>query len=155
MLPIPIRDLREYVLERSSGHCEFPLCPQPFQEMAHLLHRGMGGGPSRNTRGNVLGLCRDHHRRYDSGQLTPGDWSALLSTATTRRTVDVDRCVWTGCDDLHIATTYFVVNSTQEGYHLCRFHVDVIHEPVFSMRRVETRLLMYRLVEVIRSVESK
>ena len=152
MLPMPIRDLREYVLERSSERCEFPHCPQPFQEMAHLRHRGIGGGPSRNTQDNVLGLCRVHHWRYDNGAFTDGDWWMLL--ATTATPLGDGWCDWPRCIDPHDGHRY----SPPDGVHLeylmlCTIHNDVLAAPTLAGRRAETRLVLMRLVELLRSVE--
>jgi hypothetical protein len=57
--------LRADVLARD-GKCVWPSCTytEPLQ-LAHLTHRGMGGGESRNTEDNVVMLCRIHHDCLD------------------------------------------------------------------------------------------
>jgi len=57
--------LREEVFERASGRCEWPGCPDPAEELAHLTHRGMGGSKTRNVASNCAALCSRHHDCLD------------------------------------------------------------------------------------------
>ena len=67
-----LRALRDNVLERD-GQCVWPGCDyeitgtNPLQ-LAHLVHRGMGGSQSRNTEDNCVTLCRIHHDILDGRQ---------------------------------------------------------------------------------------
>jgi len=66
--------LRDEVFARD-GSCRWPGCVLPTTdawgyehnplEMAHLVHRGMGGSRERNTLANVVVLCRAHHALLD------------------------------------------------------------------------------------------
>ena len=59
--------LRELTAFRAEGVCEWAGCSEPGAEMAHLLHRGMGGNPSqdRNVLANTVWLCQYHHDILD------------------------------------------------------------------------------------------
>lgn len=62
-------ELRQIVLARDKG-CVWPGCDReigwanPLQ-LAHLTHRGMGGGESRNTEDGAVMLCQIHHDCLD------------------------------------------------------------------------------------------
>lgn len=58
-------ELREVVFARAHGICEWPPCNDPAQVLAHLTHRGMGGGKSRNTEDNAAAMCERHHDILD------------------------------------------------------------------------------------------
>ncbi len=70
---VDLSALREATAVRAGGVCEWAGCSEAGEEMAHLLHRGMGGNPSqdRNTLDNTAWLCQYHHdildRRRDQG----------------------------------------------------------------------------------------
>ena len=57
--------LRREVAELSGGRCEWPSCPEPGVELAHIRSIGMGGRPSADEIGNVLFACKDHARISD------------------------------------------------------------------------------------------
>jgi 5-methylcytosine-specific restriction endonuclease McrA len=58
--------LRNEANDRAQGMCEWPKCGSPYDlEMAHLIHRGMGGSPAANVLSNVAMLCRYHHDIFD------------------------------------------------------------------------------------------
>lgn len=57
--------LREALMERSNGRCEWPECPSWGTDMAHLIGRGMGGSAERDRIDNVALLCRFHHDLLD------------------------------------------------------------------------------------------
>lgn len=58
-------ELREIVFERDRGRCRWPGCTDPAEVLAHLTHRGMGGGKSRNTEDNAAAMCERHHDVLD------------------------------------------------------------------------------------------
>jgi hypothetical protein len=68
---LPPARLREAAIERAGSTCEWPGCDLPWEEMAHLQHRGMGGRPSANTLDNVAMLCRHHHHGILDGEGDP------------------------------------------------------------------------------------
>jgi hypothetical protein len=65
-----LSELRADALERDGG-CRWPGCDYAIDEfanplqMAHLTHRGMGGGTERNRLDNVIMLCSTHHNCLD------------------------------------------------------------------------------------------
>jgi 5-methylcytosine-specific restriction endonuclease McrA len=63
--PAELRDLHDGVFDRARGLCEWPYCPDPAEEMAHLTHRGMGGSKLANNPANCAALCKRHHDVLD------------------------------------------------------------------------------------------
>ena len=65
-----LSELRAQALERDGG-CRWPGCTLTIDdfanrlEMAHLVHRGMGGNPGVNQLSEVVMLCRTHHDCLD------------------------------------------------------------------------------------------
>lgn len=58
--------LRVAAMERAGNTCEWPRCFSTDRlQLAHLLHRGMGGSEAANTLGNVAILCGWHHDILD------------------------------------------------------------------------------------------
>ena len=58
--------LRTEAMERAGSQCEWPNCGTAYElQMAHLVHRGMGGSPKANTLANVCMLCVYHHDILD------------------------------------------------------------------------------------------
>lgn len=80
-----LETLRNHVIVRSGGRCEWPDCRYDGAEMAHGKHRGMGGKhPAVNVPENVWWLCRFHHDLLD-GRTRQGarvEWVKLLKAAT-------------------------------------------------------------------------
>jgi len=72
-------DLRESVIERSVGVCEWPECFDPGGELAHLRSIGMGGRKSADTIDNVMWLCSDPHARLSDGEYGSGGAPEYLS----------------------------------------------------------------------------
>ena len=67
-----IAALREEIIARSQGRCQWPQCAEPGKEIAHLHSRGMGGNrEKRDVAGNLMFLCRDHARISD-GEMGSG-----------------------------------------------------------------------------------
>ena len=64
-------DLREAVIDRAAGRCEWPTCTLSGAQMAHLEHRGMGGRTSVNYLSNVAWLCHHHHLMLDLEEPIP------------------------------------------------------------------------------------
>lgn len=81
--PAELRDLREEVFSRDRYRCVWPGCStsewdqrffgvnptaenlaRPLQ-LAHLVHRGMGGSKYANRPDNCVTLCRLHHDIFD------------------------------------------------------------------------------------------
>ena len=61
-------DLREQVMDRAGGRCEFPGCGLGGRlEMAHLKGSGMGGSKYRDVIENLAMLCGPHHTWLDGG----------------------------------------------------------------------------------------
>lgn len=65
-------DLREDVMERAGGRCEFDGCTYTNQrlEEAHLSAKGMGGSKRRDHIDNLAALCTHHHDWLDC-RITP------------------------------------------------------------------------------------
>lgn len=78
---------RAAVLGRD-GRCVWPGCVFRLSsinplECAHLKHRGMGGGASRNDPENAVMLCKFHHDVFDGRQgqaKTSTELSRMLAT---------------------------------------------------------------------------
>lgn len=62
---VELSALREFVMERARGVCEWPGCTDAGEQLAHLSHRGMGGSREANTLENVAWLCERHHDLLD------------------------------------------------------------------------------------------
>ena len=58
-------ELREAVIARSHGRCDWPRCGNAGSELAHLHSIGAGGRESADTIDNVGWLCFDHARMSD------------------------------------------------------------------------------------------
>ncbi len=75
-------------MERDAGMCQWPGCGVTSGlQMAHLVHRGMGGSPKANVLSNVVMLCLFHHDILD-GRSEKGRRHAvqtLLSYYLTQR----------------------------------------------------------------------
>lgn len=63
--PAQLLALHDAAYHRSGGVCEWPYCPDPPEELAHLTHRGMGGSKYANRLDNVAALCKRHHDVLD------------------------------------------------------------------------------------------
>lgn len=61
----PRQQLREFVIERSRGGCEWTSCVNRGEQLAHIEGIGMGGRPSADTEDNVWFLCVFHHDLFD------------------------------------------------------------------------------------------
>lgn len=66
-------ELRSIVFARDGHRCTWPGCDFEISYLnplvlAHLTHRGMGGGESRNTEDNAVTLCTLHHDVLDGRQ---------------------------------------------------------------------------------------
>lgn len=75
--------LRKLVFVRDGSRCRWPGCGTTDDlEMAHLVHRGMGGSREQNTVDNCLVLCSFHHDMFD-GRITLKRWelARLLARA--------------------------------------------------------------------------
>ena len=59
------RELREEVIARLHGRCEWTRCSNAGSELAHLHSIGAGGRESADDIGNVAWLCFDHARMSD------------------------------------------------------------------------------------------
>lgn len=59
--------LREELVDRCGGMCEWPSCELPMAHMAHIEGIGRGGDPMgvRDDLRNVAGLCVYHHDLLD------------------------------------------------------------------------------------------
>jgi hypothetical protein len=63
---LPLAELREEAMARANYRCEWPgNCQGDDLQMAHLEHRGRGGGDIRNRLDNVTILCERHHSILD------------------------------------------------------------------------------------------
>ena len=78
-------DLREFVIERSGGRCEWVGCPHRGEEMAHLEGIKAGGRKSADEKENVAWLCRPHHDVLD-GRTVAGRKYAVRSLL--RKTIE-------------------------------------------------------------------
>jgi hypothetical protein len=56
--------LKRDLLLEADGKCSIPSCQSTIIELAHITPIGAGGG---NTFGNLIHLCPNHHRQFDSG----------------------------------------------------------------------------------------
>lgn len=83
--------LRNEAMERAGHMCEWPGCGMRQNlQMAHLVHRGMGGSPKANVLANVCILCDYHHDILD-GRSVKGRRNAvqrLLSYWLTQKWTD-------------------------------------------------------------------
>ena len=59
--------LRTAVAERAKGICEWSLCVDAGEQLAHIRGIGRGGNPdgTRDVLSNVTWLCRYHHDLLD------------------------------------------------------------------------------------------
>ena len=64
---VDLSELRTETALRAGYMCEWALCGERGEEMAHLQAKGMGGNPdqSRNTLRNTVWLCKYHHDVLD------------------------------------------------------------------------------------------
>lgn len=60
-----VASLREELIDRAHGRCEWSSCGEWGSDMAHLDGRGMGGSAQRDRLDNVAFLCRFHHDLLD------------------------------------------------------------------------------------------
>ena len=65
--------LRQQAMDLSGGMCDWPQCPRPAVELAHLHSIGMGGRKSADTLSNVAVFCWNHARASD-GLYRNRDW---------------------------------------------------------------------------------
>lgn len=63
--PAEMRELHDQTFLRAQGTCEWPYCVDPAEEMAHLVHRGMGGSKYANRLENCAAMCKRHHDLLD------------------------------------------------------------------------------------------
>ena len=68
--PAELAELREACFARDGGckwpgHVDFGHIELDTLQMAHIVHRGMGGSKERNTLDGVVALCAFHHSIYD------------------------------------------------------------------------------------------
>ena len=70
------QELREQVIARSGGRCEWQDCVLAGAELAHLHSVGSGGRPSADTLDNVCWLCRPHARMSDGERVAGWDFDA-------------------------------------------------------------------------------
>jgi len=66
-------ELRSVVFDFAHNICEWPQCPNPATELAHIVSSGMGGDPkhARDTVDNTFAACPTHARVSD-GLPPPG-----------------------------------------------------------------------------------
>ena len=92
-----LSDLREEALIRADYRCEWVGCHSADDlQLAHLEHRGRGGGDKRNTMEDTSILCRTHHdildgrtvagRRYEVSVLLAA-WLAVKDNSQRRSEV--------------------------------------------------------------------
>ncbi len=64
-------ELRDTVMARSKGRCEWSGCLDAAEHMAHIAGIGLGGDPKgiRDELANVAGLCLLHHDLLDGRRL--------------------------------------------------------------------------------------
>lgn len=60
--------LRCQARELAGGMCQWPGCPRPGEELAHLHSIGAGGRPSADTLDNTAWLCAPHALMSDGKQ---------------------------------------------------------------------------------------
>ena len=70
-------DLRAVVFEIADQRCEWPGCPLPADELAHISPRGMGHRGSRDTVGNVMAACARHARITDMESPSGEPWTVV------------------------------------------------------------------------------
>jgi hypothetical protein len=135
-----LSELRSGVFTAAHHTCEWPRCYEQAQELAHITHRGMGGNETVNAAGNVLALCRLHHRRYDDARLSSDDLNALLE-ATWRD----GGCAFPTCREPVETRRRIQPNprSTWRTYMLCTVHLAVtdVEHPAPYRRRYIAELL--------------
>jgi hypothetical protein len=69
-------------MKRDGGMCQWPGCGMTTElQMAHLVHRGMGGSPKANVLENVVMLCTYHHDILD-GRAEKGRRHAVTQLLT-------------------------------------------------------------------------
>jgi len=74
------KELRETVIARSNGFCQWPQCESRGEEIAHLRSRGMGGNrKTRDVEDNLMWLCSDPHARQSDGEYGSGGAQQYLS----------------------------------------------------------------------------
>lgn len=66
--------LREAVIARSGGRCEWPRCPNAGSETAHAHSVGMGGRKSADDPSNAIWACRGHARMSDGERVAGLDY---------------------------------------------------------------------------------
>lgn len=145
IMEMPVDELRRVAWDRSYGLCQWPSCSERAEEMAHLHHRGMGGGPSRNTLGNVLMLCKPDHDMFDGR----APWKAHKLEALIKATCPPgEGCCWLGCGNPVVRESRVLPSlPVWPARPFCHRHLDVVdtHQAVPG-RRFEIRLLLGALV---------
>ena len=63
--PKDVAALRMMLWQHTQARCEWPRCPSPAREMAHVDGKGSGGRSAVYTLRDVLALCVFHHRCQD------------------------------------------------------------------------------------------
>lgn len=65
-MTLPLSELHDQAMERAQWRCEWAHCQVTHGlQLAHLEHRGRGGGEIRNTLANTAALCVLHHDILD------------------------------------------------------------------------------------------
>ena len=85
------KDLREHVFTRSRGMCDWSLCNDRAEDLAHIRGLGRGGNPdgSRDTASNCASLCKFHHDLLDGRrQMKLWEIESLLLELIARRYPD-------------------------------------------------------------------
>lgn len=75
-------ELRQQVIGRSGGICEWPRCVSPGEHMAHIRGIGRGGNPThtRDVISNVAWLCVYHHDQLDGRQRVKlWEWESVFA----------------------------------------------------------------------------
>ncbi|HHH27370.1 MAG TPA: HNH endonuclease [Polyangiaceae bacterium] len=135
--PNLVRRLRDRVIDRARGRCEWPQCRDPGSEMAHVWPRRMGGSPAADRLDNVLWLCRRHHDILDGRapwlQTQPAIRALLQTVAEPHQP---GRCRWPCC-----------LETFDDDGDLCDRHLEILWNPnPVPGRQREIRILAARLV---------
>ncbi len=62
--------------------CE--ICKDPAVDVHHIEPRGMGGSKVKDYIENLMGLCRDCHRKCESGEITRAEQMRIHSSYMKR-----------------------------------------------------------------------
>ncbi len=54
-----------HIMVTQGSVCVIPGCDEPWTDPAHIDASGMGGRPSTNVEGNIVGMCRSCHDVFD------------------------------------------------------------------------------------------